>query len=161
MENMTMPRLLKLFISTLLLATFLTGCDKDDDEMLDENKDVVQLSGNASGSQEVPAVQTAATGTLSGSYNKSSNTLQYTISWNGLVGGNVVGMHFHGPADPGINASVVVPVSGFATTASGTVTNSATLTDAQEADLLAGKWYYNIHTDTYKGGEIRGQVVVK
>jgi hypothetical protein len=32
------------------------------------------------------------------------------------------------------------------------------LDDTQEADLLAGKWYYNIHT-TFKGaGEIRGNM---
>jgi hypothetical protein len=34
----------------------------------------------------------------------------------------------------------------------------ATLTDAQASDLMAGKWYFNIHTAANKGGEIRGQV---
>ena len=34
----------------------------------------------------------------------------------------------------------------------------ATLTDAQAADLQAGKYYFNIHTAANKGGEIRGQV---
>jgi hypothetical protein len=36
---------------------------------------------------------------------------------------------------------------------------SATLTDAQAADLMAGKWYVNVHTAENKGGEIRGQVL--
>ena len=35
---------------------------------------------------------------------------------------------------------------------------SATLTEAQATDLLAGKWYVNVHTEANKGGEIRGQV---
>ncbi len=35
---------------------------------------------------------------------------------------------------------------------------SATLTDTQASDMLAGKWYVNIHTATNKGGEIRGQL---
>ena len=35
----------------------------------------------------------------------------------------------------------------------------ATLTDAQAADLAAGKWYFNVHTAANKGGEIRGQVM--
>ncbi len=35
---------------------------------------------------------------------------------------------------------------------------SATLTDAQAADLVAGKYYVNIHTAANPGGEIRGQV---
>ncbi len=33
------------------------------------------------------------------------------------------------------------------------------LSDSQTADLLAGKWYVNIHTKANPGGEIRGQVV--
>jgi hypothetical protein len=53
---------------------------------------------------------------------------------------------------------VIVPVTGFPTAPSGTVSGMATLTDDQETDFLAGKWYYNIHTATYTGGEIRGQV---
>jgi hypothetical protein len=36
---------------------------------------------------------------------------------------------------------------------------TATLTDAQAADLQAGRWYINIHTAANRGGEIRGQVV--
>ncbi len=37
-------------------------------------------------------------------------------------------------------------------------TGSATLTDAQAADLTAGKYYVNVHTAAHPGGEIRGQV---
>ncbi len=32
------------------------------------------------------------------------------------------------------------------------------LTDAQIADLQAGKWYFNVHTAAHPPGEIRGQV---
>ena len=39
------------------------------------------------------------------------------------------------------------------------IKGSATLTDAQAADLQAGKYYVNIHTAANKGGEIRGQVM--
>ncbi|OIQ70334.1 CHRD domain protein [mine drainage metagenome] len=35
---------------------------------------------------------------------------------------------------------------------------SATLTDAQAADLMAGKYYINVHTAANPTGEIRGQV---
>jgi hypothetical protein len=38
------------------------------------------------------------------------------------------------------------------------VQGSATLTDAQAADLLAGRYYINIHTAATPAGEIRGQV---
>ncbi len=60
-----------------------------------------------------------------------------------------------GPAEPGKNAGVAVPIGQTVTSrASG----KATLTDAQAADLMAGRWYVNIHTAANKGGEIRGQV---
>ena len=84
--------------------------------------------------------------------------MNFTVNWTGLSGGNPTAMHFHGPADPGIAASVIVPITGFPTTASGTVTGTATLTDAQETDFMNGLWYYNIHNATYPAGEIRGQV---
>ena len=62
--------------------------------------------------------------------------------------------HFHGPAEPGKNAGVAVPITPATSGSEG----SATLTDAQTADLLAGKYYVNVHTEANKGGEIRGQV---
>ena len=40
----------------------------------------------------------------------------------------------------------------------GPMTGTATLTDAQITDLLAGKYYVNVHTEQNKGGEIRGQL---
>ena len=54
------------------------------------------------------------------------------------------------------NAGVAVPITGIATSP---VEGSATLTDAQAADLVAGKYYVNIHTAANPGGEIRGQVM--
>jgi hypothetical protein len=48
-----------------------------------------------------------------------------------------------------------VPIPGIA---SSPAEGSATLTDAQASDLLAGKLYVNIHTAANPGGEIRGQV---
>ena len=62
--------------------------------------------------------------------------------------------HFHGPAEAGKNAPVMIPFKDAASGAEG----SATLTDAQAADLMAGKLYINVHTAANPGGEIRGQV---
>ena len=63
--------------------------------------------------------------------------------------------HFHGPADAGKNAPVEIALKSITSPLDG----SAVLTDAQAADLMAGKLYFNIHTDANKGGEVRGQVL--
>ncbi|MEA2847637.1 MAG: hypothetical protein QOG78_2918, partial [Rhodospirillaceae bacterium] len=62
--------------------------------------------------------------------------------------------------DAKTNAGVVVPVPAPATGGlASPLKGDATLTDAQAADLAAGKWYFNVHTAANKGGEIRGQVM--
>src|SRR5258708_30791361 len=67
--------------------------------------------------------------------------------------GPATAAHFHS-GEPGKNGGVAVPITPNTSPFEG----SATLTDAQAAELMAGKWYVNVHTDTNKGGEIRGQV---
>jgi hypothetical protein len=42
---------------------------------------------------------------------------------------------------------------------SGAFSGSATITETQEGQLLAGLWYTNIHSTFRPGGEIRGQVL--
>lgn len=141
----------------LFLAT--AGCSKSKNNTNNQKVNYT-LSGNANGAQEVPAVTTSATGTLAGTYNSSTYALTYTITWSGLSSTPIL-MHFHGPALAGENAAPSLGITGFPTTTSGTFSGSATLTVAQGADLLAGKWYYNIHTTAHDGGEIRGQVAVQ
>ena len=57
---------------------------------------------------------------------------------------------------PEPNAGIVVPFTG---NLANPIKGLATLTDAQIAQLEAGKWYVNIHTEANKPGEIRGQLV--
>ena len=82
--------------------------------------------------------------------------LRWKLTYSGLSG-PATGAHFHGPAMPGSNAGVVVPF----TSATSPIEGQATLTPAQLADLMDGKWYANVHTASNPGGEIRGQVMVK
>lgn len=110
-----------------------------------------KFQGQLSGSQEVPPKQSNGTGTATATLN--GNTLEYTVEYSGLSGPATMG-HFHGPAEPGANAGVVVPFANPASPIHGT----ATLNDQQKADLMAGKWYANIHTQQNPGGEIRGQM---
>jgi hypothetical protein len=71
------------------------------------------------------------------------------------LSGDATAAHFHGPATPGVNAGVTVPMKAPLTSP---ITGEATLTPEQAADLMAGKWYFNVHTAANPGGEIRGQL---
>ena len=93
---------------------------------------------------------------MTATYDTASKKLSYKGSYSGLTG-PATAAHFHGPAEPGNNAGVQIPVFSDAT-AKSPFEGEATLTDAQASDLMAGKWYFNVHTAANKGGEIRGQV---
>lgn len=95
----------------------------------------------------------AGTGTLVGTFNTVSKVLTWNITWSGLTGTPTL-MHFHGPAATNQNAVVQENVG----VAGPPVVGTATLDASQEADLIAGLWYLNLHTTTSPGGEIRGQV---
>ena len=105
----------------------------------------------------VPPNDSKATGSAEATYDTASKKLTYTVTYKDLTG-PATAAHFHGPADAKTNAGVVVPVKEMTPA---TLKGEATLTDAQAADLEAGKWYFNIHTAANKGGEIRGQVIKK
>lgn len=122
--------------------------------------DLYPFSGTYSGNQEVPANGSLATGTINGVYNDFTNTMFYTITFSGLTA-NTTAAHFHAPAMPGVNASVIIPHAGFPTgVTAGTYSKSDVLTDAQELNLFAGLLYSNIHTTLLPGGEIRSQIVL-
>ena len=106
------------------------------------------------GASEVPANTSAGKGTADIDYDAASKKLTWKLTYSGLTG-PATAAHFHGPAEAGKNAGVAVAIPGAtASPAEG----SATLTDAQAADLMAGKYYVNVHTAANPGGEIRGQV---
>ncbi|MFI4975668.1 MAG: CHRD domain-containing protein [Caulobacterales bacterium] len=106
-----------------------------------------------SGHDEVPPNAATGTGKLTATLDTDSKALSYNVTYRGLSGPGVAA-HFHGPAAAGANGPVVIPVTAPASPIKGT----ATLTDAQVADLKAGAWYFNVHTQANPGGEIRGQI---
>lgn len=142
--------------SLALLLFSSTGCDKEDDPPPPAG-DIYNINATMSSANEVPVNSSTGSGTASGTYNATNNTLSYNISWTGLTGTATVG-HFHSPALAGANASPLIHFNLVNNGSAGTATGVATLTEAQEADLLAGKFYSNIHTAANTGGEIRGQV---
>jgi hypothetical protein len=112
------------------------------------------MKATLDGKSQVPPNTSAATGTADIDYDPASKKLSWKLSYSGLSG-PATAAHFHGPAEPGKSAGVAVAIPNAT---SSPVEGSATLTDAQAADLTAGRYYVNIHTAANPGGEIRGQV---
>ena len=113
-----------------------------------------KMKATLDGKVQVPPNASTATGTADIDYDPSSKKLSWKVTYSGLSG-PATAAHFHGPAEAGKNAGVAVAIPNAT---SNPAEGSATLTDAQAADLVAGKYYINIHTAANPGGEIRGQV---
>jgi hypothetical protein len=115
-----------------------------------------------SGAAEKPtAVTTAGTGDVTATLEGTTLTLK--INFSGLSG-VATGAHVHGPAEESGVANPPIclfndKIVAGATAGSGSITATcpidAVLTVAQ---LDAGKFYVNLHTDANKGGEVRGQL---
>jgi hypothetical protein len=102
---------------------------------------------------EVAPGTNQGTGNLAATYDTESRKL----SWKGTVSGlsgNPTAAHFHGPAEPGQNAGVLIPAAGVKT---GDFEGSATLSNDQAKVVTAEKTYFMIHTAANPGGEVRGQ----
>lgn len=109
--------------------------------------------GTLSTGAEVPPVTGAGSGTAVVNFDTATKQITYTVTYSGLSG-PAKAAHIHCGAAAGANAGVAVP---FKSTDS-PITGSAALTDAQIADLEAGKCYVNIHTAANGGGELRAQL---
>ena len=114
----------------------------------------MMFAGTMNGAQVVPPTQSAGTGTMSAMVYPSTRRMTYTVDYAGLSG-PATAAHFHGPAAVGANGGVAVPFASSASPISG----GATLTPEQLDDVMAGKWYANVHTAANPNGEIRGQLL--
>lgn len=114
---------------------------------------MVNLKADLKATSEVPPTDSKGSGSVTATFDTASKQL----SWKGTVAGltgPATAAHFHA-GEAGKNGGVVVPIAGAD---KGSFEGSATLTDAQAAELMDGKWYVNVHTAANKGGEVRGQV---
>lgn len=117
--------------------------------------DLVTLTGKLSGASEVPPNTSAGSGTVDATLNTETNQLKWKVVYSGLTGPAGAG-HFHGPAVAGQNAGVALGLKG---SVESPISGEATITPEQAQDLVAGKWYVNLHTKVHPGGEIRAQVM--
>jgi hypothetical protein len=109
------------------------------------------------GAQQVPPVQTGATGTADLTYDPATRMLTWTVTYAGLSGPATMA-HLHGPAAQGKNAPPVIWLSEKGAAVSSPIKGQATLAPEQAQQMMGGEWYINVHTQANPNGEIRGQV---
>jgi hypothetical protein len=132
-------------------AAAVTGCG-----VMDKQSNLVAFTTQLRGANEVPANASTGSGSVDAVFDKSNNLFRWKVNYTGLTGPATAG-HFHGPAAIGANAGVAL---GWASPMRSPMEGSATLTAAQAADLMAGRWYANVHTAAYPAGEVRGQMTM-
>lgn len=123
------------------------------------NRSSIPVSGTLSGTQEVPANASTATGSVVGSYETQSGLLAIKVTYSGLTA-NATAAHIH-RAPAGSNGRVIIDFGSlgfnFGAT-SGRFSKIISLTPEQAADLVAGNLYVNIHNASFPGGELRAQL---
>jgi hypothetical protein len=116
--------------------------------------EILHYAAKLSGGAETPPNASSGTGSASVDLDATAKTVSWTITYGGLSG-PATAAHFHGPAPAGQAAGVEIPLKGDLASP---ITGSASVSDAQIADLRAGQWYVNVHTAAHPAGEIRGQI---
>ena len=146
-------KLTALCMAALISTSFLSSCNKDDDPI-----DNYAITGNANGAMVVPAVADTGTASIVGTYNPSTNVLTTTTTWTGLSGGPTSGGFYNGAV--GANGPAVGSSWEFTPPAdkNGSRSDTLTITENDETQLLQGNWYYLLNTTKNPGGEIRGQI---
>jgi hypothetical protein len=166
-----------LAIALAALLPVIPGCGDDNGDV---SEPATSFSATLSGDEEVPAVQTDASGTAT--FLLSGAEIIYTVTTIGLA--NPVFSHIH-IAPPGANGPVRLNLCGtgapvpdctpgdgvLVSATNGVVVGTPAITfDDLVAAMRAGDAYVNVHTDdgvdppnTGPGdmisGEIRGQIV--
>lgn len=116
--------------------------------------ETIAMKAELKASNEAPPIDSKGAGAVTATYDTATKKLTWKGSYTGLSG-PATAAHFH-TGEAGKNGGVTVPIGGADKSP---FEGSATLTDAQAADLMTGRLYVNIHTAANKAGEIRGQVV--
>ena len=133
------------FLLTLMAACFMA---------VSAQAAVLHFQADLTGKGEVPPTTSPGTGKLLARFDTVTKELSYSLIWSDLTGPATMA-HFHGPALAGANAGVAYGIKG---SVESPISGDTTLTTEQAADLLSGKWYFNVHTAANPGGEVRGQL---
>jgi Cu/Zn superoxide dismutase len=115
--------------------------------------EMLKFGANLTAAEETPATDSKGMGTAEVTVDTDAKTVSWTVKVDGLTG-DATAAHIHGPAAVGEKAGPEIDMS------KAIMEGSADITDAQIADIKAGKTYVNIHTAKFPDGEIRGQLAI-
>lgn len=113
--------------------------------------EMMKFKADLKGAAEVPPADSAATGSAEVTVDTDAKKISWTVKVDGLTG-EPTAAHVHGPASMTESAPPVIDMSNAIMDGSGDIT------EAQWAELQAGKYYVNVHTAKFPDGEIRGQL---
>src|SRR3546814_9358661 len=113
-----------IFLSAAVLALPSCNSGKSGDQA--EEEAGLTASATLDASQETQEVTSDGTGTLAGTYDEATGELTFQLEWSALSGAPSM-MHFHGPASPGTDAGVKIPITDFPTEASGSVSQTVSV----------------------------------
>jgi hypothetical protein len=137
-----------LVAAVLLAATPIASADE-----------IVKLKAELAGTNEVPPSGSPGTGHADITYDKTTRTLTWMITYSGL-GSQVIMVHFHGPALPSDHTAPIQIWIASGMAVQSPLHNWTIIAPYQEADLLSGRWFIRIHTTAHPQGALRGQVTV-
>lgn len=150
-NNLNMKTSSLTFALLLTIVIGISSCKKSDTAQV---SNIITFKATLNGASETPPNASAATGSATFTYDKTTYILKGTLTFTGITPS---GGHIH-KGVVGASGGVIFPLT------TGTITSPLSFTFpaldvTQRADLLAGSYYVNLHTTAFAGGEIRGQIV--
>lgn len=142
---------MRTFTLFLFVAVAVSSCKKS---TVSTTNYFTAFAATLKGSSETPANGSAASGTATATYNKSTRILKINVMYSGLT---ATAAHIHKGAI-GVAGGIIFPFPNITSPINYT---TVALNATQEADLLANLFYVNIHSAAFPNGEIRGQLLVQ
>jgi hypothetical protein len=112
---------------------------------------------NLSGLQEVPRNNSVGTGIGKVFLNATEDRIVMSLTFSGL-GSSQTASHIHGASLPGVNAPILFNIGSQGATSGSFPDLFFAVTPSQVANLKAGQFYFNVHSNVLPNGEIRGQI---
>jgi len=141
-------------VVAVVCMNIFSSCLKDKDKTTKN----YTITGNADGSQVVPATLSGASGTITGTYNSETRVLTFTSTWSGLSAIPTSAGFYRGPVGTAGIATGATWNLGSGAGNSGSYTATVTLSSIEGVELINGGLSYSYITPGFPNGEIRGQI---